>query len=212
MILPWAQMEPALQAMFKRLSNLPATAAPDATAGVKAVTGRQSDVKLSSNKQQVDIEFAIVSDVETGQEELRQVYDPAVPYPGDTYVIPPDSLDYDSGDPTKKLGTFTAEINTPHRVVLQVVVSCGFQKTNAYDYATAIRNRCRLPSARDELRDMGLALASISSVQGPIPELDTNFRDVGKYAFELVCNGMAYAVDAPQTTIETAEFSLEVPS
>jgi hypothetical protein len=210
MILPWMQLEPALKTLFKRLSNLPVTSAPSAAAGIKAIGGKQSDVKLPAGSQQADVEFAIISDVPVGQAELRSRYDEDIPYPGDTYVIPPTDPDYDEDDPEKKLGTFIDEVNQNQQVTIQVTVSCGFQKTHAYDYANAMRNRLHLPSARAELRTMGLALAGVGKVLGPLPELDPNFRDVGKYAFEMVCNGMTYAIDAPVTTIETADIETEV--
>ncbi len=202
MILPWSQLEPALSAMFKRLSNLPATAPPDASGGIKALGSRQGEMKIASNLQQVDLEFAVISDVGIGEPELRQHYDADIPYPGDTYVDP--------DAPTVPLGTVIVELNQNHQVVIQVTVASGLQKTNAYDYAGVLRARVRLPSALDELRAMGLALAGVGQVYGPIPELDPNFRDVGKYAFEMTCNGMSYAIDTPQTTIETADISTTV--
>jgi hypothetical protein len=193
-ILPWAQLVPALQTMFQRLSNLPVTAAPNAAQGVLVVDSAQGGLMLPSDTQLADIEFSVVSDVGVGDVELRMRYAEDVLYPGDTYE--------------PQLGSILAEINENRQVTLQVTVSSARQDLNAYDYARVMRDRLPLPSALDELRAMGLALADVGPVQGPIPTLDPNFRAVGKYAFEMVCNYMSYAIDAPQTTVETADFTV----
>jgi hypothetical protein len=202
-ILPWAQLVPALETMFKRLSNLPVTSAPNAAQGVLSVTSAQGGLMLPSDTQLADIEFSVVSDVGVGDVELRMRYDEDVPYPGDTYEPDPE-------DPEARLGSIIAEINENRQVTLQVTVSSARQDLNAYDYARVMRDRLPLPSALDELRAMGLALADVGPVQGPIPTLDPNHRAVSKYAFEMVCNYMSYAIDAPQTTIETADIATTV--
>ncbi len=200
MIPAWPTLEASLETLFKRLSNLPVTSAPSAAAGVLAVGSTQGGLLLPSDTQQAEIEFAVVSDICIGRSELRQRYDAAIPYPGDTYVDP--------GAPAVPLGSIVAEVNENRQLTIQVTVSSAFQELNAYDYARAMRDRLPLPSALDELRAMGLALAAAGQVQGPIPDMDTNHRAVSKYAFEMVCNYMSYAIDAPQTTIETADFTV----
>jgi hypothetical protein len=209
---PWTQLEAALETLFIRLSNLPVTTAPSAASGIKVAGSTQGQLLLPSDVQQADIEFAVISDIGYGMPELRMHYDANVPYPGDTYEIPETDEEYDEGDPEKKLGTVICEVNENRQVVMQVSVSCAFQETNAYDYARAIALRLPLPSARDELVALGLALVDVGPVQGPIPQLDPNFRAVGKYAFELTCNYMGHAIDAPQTTIETADITATVDS
>jgi hypothetical protein len=199
---PWTQLESALETLFIRLSNLPVTNAPSAAAGIKVAGSTDGQLLLPSDVQQADIEFAVISDVGYGMPELRMRYDEDVLVPGDTYEPDPE-------DPEARLGAIICEVNENRQAVFQVSVSCAFQETNAYDYARAIALRLPLPSARDELRALGLALVDVSSVAGPIPQLDPNHRAVGKYAFEMTCNYMGYAIDAPQTTIETADVTVD---
>jgi len=200
-ILPWPQLLPALQALFTRLSSLPVSAPPDAAQGIRAVddVNGAGGLLLPSDTAQDQIEFAVISDVPYGDWELRQRYAADVPYPGDTYDGP--------GAP---LGTIICEINQNKQITIQVTVSNAFQEVNAREQARAMADRLALPSALDELRAMGLALADVGEVRGPIPELDPNYKAVSKYAFEFVCNHMSYAIDAPQTTIETADFATTV--
>jgi hypothetical protein len=198
---PWPQLEAGLEALCIRLSNLPVTDVPSAASGIKVAGSSQGQLLLPSDVQQADIEFAVISDIGYGMPELRMRYDADVPVPGDTYEPDPE-------DPEARLGAVIAEVNENRQVVLQVSVSSAFQETNAYDYARAIALRLPLPSAREELVALGLALVDVGPVAGPIPQLDPNFRAVGKYAFEVTCNYMGYAIDIPQTTIETADVTV----
>jgi len=199
-IAPWAVLQPGMKAFLKRLSGAPVDQPPDINQGVKVVLERQEQIKVSANGQLADIDFAVISDVGVGDYEYRQRYDPNTPYPGDTYSGP--------GAP---LGSIIVETNENRQVTFQVTVTGALTATfNAREICRTIRDRLTLPSALDELRTLGLALADYGPVQGPIPQLDPNMRAVPQYAFEFVCNYMTYVIDVPQTTIETADIATTV--
>jgi len=193
----WSTLEPALSALFARLSTVPgAVPSASGTSGPSVVQSRDVPRQFASPSNPTTLHWYIAQVVPIGRDELRSVYDADTAIVGDTYEPDPE-------DPEARLGAVLVSLHGQRIYTIEVRIECPNQSTPASEHFRALVDRIRLPSAADELEAIGLAYTNWDEIADD--EYDgEDGRPVSVYIGRLVFNGASFAQDAPITTIESA--------
>lgn len=187
----FADVLPGLDALFASMSGLTASGF-DGESPVYA-----DDVSQAS------ISVKILSMNRIGQDEDRSVYDADAVVVGDTFT----------GEGTP-LGGFIPTFIGQRSLHVQVLVECELQDRahTAWRYLEQCRDRLALPSSKDALSALGLAVAHLSDSRN-LDYMDNEGRQVSAAAFDIEFNTASTTTElsAPITTIETVDLRAEQP-
>lgn len=179
----FADILPGLDALFARMSGLVATSFDG------------SSPVFADDVNEATLQVKLLGSQRLGQDEDRSAYDPAAVIPGDTFSGP--------GSP---LGGFVPTFVGQRTLRVQITVECEFQDLGhtAWRYTERCRDRLPLPSSKQALSSLGLALAHLSETRN-LDYIDTEGRQVSVASFDVDFNAAATTLDDPITTIETVD-------
>ena len=200
MTMVWADLEPALSALFARIATVPGSQ-PSILGSLSpsVVRARSLTGQFPAPSSPTTLHWHIVKVSGVGRDELREMYDPDVAIDGDTFEPDPE-------DPEARLGGIIESVHGQRDFEIQVRVESPNQSTPASEHFRAVVDRMRLPSVRDELVATGLAYRGWEEITDD--EYDgEDGRAVSVYIGRLYFNGASYAQDAPITTIERAKIN-----
>jgi hypothetical protein len=211
----WAQLEPALSALFKRIATVPGSPVVPAVAGAlspSVVEARLLKNKLPAPSRPVTLDWYIVSIVGVGKDEIRSEYRPGtfdateeetpIEIPGDVYEPNPD-------EPDERLGGVVVSQHGQRTWTLELRAESHNQSQPATETMRALVDSMRLDSVNAELEAIGLAYTGWSELTDDAYD-DEDGRAVSVYIAQLFFNGSSFREDAPQTTIESAEITTEI--
>jgi hypothetical protein len=196
-VIAWSQFRPGFAALLTRLGGVPPHVAKARDDGFDFTFPAGAPVREdgSDDDGQVSLDFSIVSERIYGSYEERRTYDEDAEIEGDEYEPDPDDED-------ARLGGVAYAVNANSDVTIEITCDRFNQSAPAYETLARIRDRLFLPSSKDALALLGIAVRDAGPVRRVDAEIDG--RALSRYVFEIGCNAMANATDDPITTIEHA--------
>jgi hypothetical protein len=202
--------------MFRRVATYGGES-PNVTGSAKvtAVGHKGGKVAAPAPKNPATLEWAIVSCVPVGKDELRSEYrggtfDP--PEEGDPTLIPGDTFEPDPENPELRLGGVVYSQHGQRSYTFEVrIESPNAESKPANLFAQAMVDRMRLPSVADELEALGLAFVGWDEITDDLYDGEDG-RAVSVYIAHMFMNGASYSEDLPVTTIESAQVATDVSS
>jgi hypothetical protein len=144
-----------------------------------------------------ELSFKLRTVARVGRDELRTEYDPEAEIDGDTYA----------GDDAP-LGGIVYTATGQRRLMLEVKVECGQGTVMAWPFIERVRDRIQLPSSRDALAALGVAVARVGVTRDMA--FSNAARVVSAAVLEIELNAASSEVDAPVTTIEDFEAETDI--
>lgn len=203
-IADWEDLATGMTVLLARLAGVPSL---DMADGHAPVSEEDAEWNMPGDIDQAELSWRLISDVPVGQPDMRGGYVPGtydwtsgpgpISIPGDTYVP-------DLAQPDLRLGGVVYQAGQQRRLTFEVQARSanGAHDPSAITFMRLIASKIVLPSSRDALRELGLALQGPPKQHnaGSIPE---DGRTVKVWALEFVCNGTTNVTDDPVSTVET---------
>ncbi len=206
----WAQLEPALSALFTRIATIPGTV--PSVAGSKSpsvVQARSLSNKFPAPSNPATLHWHPVSVTTVGRDELRGGYVPGTYDAGEDETpleIPGDTFEPDPENPELRLGGIIMSAHGQRAWTIEVRIETPHQSIPASEHFRALIDSMRLPSVSEELVPTGLAYTGWEKIEDA--EYDgEDGRAVSVYIGRLFFNGSSFREDVPITTIEQAQIN-----
>jgi hypothetical protein len=204
-MIAWPTVKPVLDALFARLSGVPADAVRARDAGAGEFTfPADSDAGNDDTDGEggpLSLTFHLVKVTTLGRDGYETAYDEDAPIEGDT-----------SGEGGAAVnGGVVYTVTGPRIVHIEATLETWHQGIPAHDYMRRFRDRLPLPSARAELATVNLAINEVSPIRDASYE-DEEGRAVSVYSFELWLNAFSSESDDPITTIDRVNSTIEEPA
>lgn len=199
-MIPWSTVRPALEALFARLSGVPVLATHTRDGGTEEFA-YPADEDEPGTGGPLSLTFHLVRVDTLGRDAYEVAFDPDAVIAGDTSGP--------QGAPAT--GGVVYTVTGPRIVHVEAVIETWDQLSPAHDYMRRFRDRITLPSARAELAVVGLALSEAGQVRDAAYE-DEEGRQVSAYSCEFWFNAFSEESDAPITTIDQVNSTIEEPA
>jgi len=195
-IADWNDLSSGLTTLLTRLAGATTEAVHD---GGPAIGEQDTEWTMPGDVELAELSWRMISDLPNGQADQKITYDPLTIPEGDTYTGP--------GAP---LGSVIYQSGQQRRLTFEVQAKSQTSDPVARTYLSKIAQKIVLPSSRDALRELGLALQGTPRMHdaGSLPNEDG--RMVRVWALEFVCNGTTNVTDDPISTIETFETTFTI--